>query len=241
MLDWLREDPRTVPTVKVGKSERPVAIRRHARAQRMTLRLAPDGSEVRLTIPQWGRTADALEFARSRSDWLADQLEAIPSADPIGPGGLVPYRGGTLLIEHDEAAPRKPYDDGETVRLGGPVSSLQSRLRRWLENEARSLLGDDLGHYCERADRDVPKLALSGAQRRWGSCSSNGTVRINWRLVMAPDFVRRSVVAHEVTHLIHFDHSPAFHQMLAELFEGEIDEANHWLKHEGRSLYVPFG
>ena len=43
---------------------------------------------------------------------------------------------------------------------------------------------------------------------------STNRSRINWRLVMAPDPVRRSVVAHEVAHLVHFDHSPAFHALL---------------------------
>ncbi|MFX8347067.1 M48 family metallopeptidase, partial [Acinetobacter baumannii] len=79
------------------------------------------------------------------------------------------------------------------------------------------------------------------AQRRWGSCSARGAVRLNWRLVMAPDWVRRSVVAHEVAHLIHFDHSPRFHALLGQLFEGDIAAANHWLKRHGRSLYAPLG
>ena len=58
---------------------------------------------------------------------------------------------------------------------------------------------------------------------------------------MAPDFVRRSVVAHEVAHLVHFDHSPRFHALLDDLFEGSIEEANLWLKREGRKLYAAFG
>ena len=58
---------------------------------------------------------------------------------------------------------------------------------------------------------------------------------------MAPEPVRRSVVAHEVAHLIHFDHSPAFHALLGELFEGDIRAVNRWLKRDGRSLYLPFG
>ena len=53
--------------------------------------------------------------------------------------------------------------------------------------------------------------------------------------------MRRSVVAHEVAHLIHFDHSADFHALLAQLFEGDIAEANGWLKREGRGLYAWFG
>ena len=82
---------------------------------------------------------------------------------------------------------------------------------------------------------------LSNAQRRWGSCARDGTIRVNWRLVMAPDLVRRSVVAHEVAHLVHFDHSPAFHATLGALFEHDIRAANRWLKREGRGLYATLG
>ena len=115
------------------------------------------------------------------------------------------------------------------------------RLQRWLEGEAKRLLAEDLAEYCTRAARAQPALALSRAQRRWGSCAHDGTIRINWRLVMAPDLVRRSVVAHEVAHLAHFDHSTAFHRELSRLFEGEVSAANSWLRRHGRGLYAPFG
>jgi hypothetical protein len=49
------------------------------------------------------------------------------------------------------------------------------------------------------------------------------------------------VVAHEVAHLIHFDHGPGFHGLLNELYEGDIKAANRWLKKHGRSLYTRFG
>jgi hypothetical protein len=58
---------------------------------------------------------------------------------------------------------------------------------------------------------------------------------------MAPDAVRRSVVAHEVAHLVHFDHSPRFHAFLERIFEGDIDAANRWLKAHGRGLYAILG
>jgi predicted metal-dependent hydrolase len=66
-------------------------------------------------------------------------------------------------------------------------------------------------------------------------------VRVNWRLVQAPDHVRRSVVAHEVAHLVHFDHSPAFRALVRRLFEGDLAAANAWLKRAGPGLYVAFG
>ena len=241
MIDWLKRSARDEPTIAIGGQVLPIAVRRLAQARRMTLRLAPDGSEVRVSIPRWARTAEALAFARGRADWLAEQLAAAPPPAPPQPGGDIAFRGGALRIEHVVQGRRRPELADGAIRIGGPSDALGHRLRRWLEDQARTLIAADLAEYCARADRPLPRLALANARRRWGSCGPDGAIRINWRLVMAPDFVRRSVVAHEVAHLVHFDHGPRFHAVLAELFEGDIAAANAWLRREGRTLYASFG
>lgn len=241
MIDWLLGKDQAVPQVEVAGRVLPVVLRRNAQARRMTMRLAPDGSEVRITLPRWGRSAEALEFANNRKGWIAGQLAAVPEPVCFSSDSTLPYRGDALPIRHDPTASRRvKLIEGE-VHLGGPAESLAPRLRRWLESEARSLLENDLAFYCARADRPMQRLMLSNAQRRWGSCARDGTIRINWRLVMAPDTVRRSVVAHEVAHLVHFDHSPAFHAMLDEIYEHDIRAANRWLKRHGRQLYALLG
>lgn len=241
MIDWLLKPPREAPRIAVAGRDLPVVLRRTAAARRMTMRLAPDGSEIRITLPRWGTSREALDFAAKRSAWLAAQLEALPGPVELGDGALIPYLGEHLILRHDPARPRKVQLVFDEIHAGGPAESLSRRLARWLEAEARALMSEDLDYYCARASRPAPPLMLTRAQRRWGSCARDGTIRINWRLVMAPEPVRRSVVAHEVAHLVHFDHSAAFHALLGDLFEGNIAAANRWLKREGRSLYIPFG
>ena len=244
MIDWLRREHPN-PSVSIAGREVPLAIRRHPRATRLTMRLAPDGSEVRITLPRWGRTSDAMLFAHKRIDWLEQQLAAVPRAEPPRPGGTVLYRGRALTIAWEPRRPRKAALAEDLLGLGGPEETVPARIRRWLEAEALRLLGEDLAHYCARAGVAAPRLRLSRAVRRWGSCSGprDGAqcIRINWRLVQAPDEVRRSVVAHEVAHLAHFDHSPAFRALLAALFEGDLAAADGWLKQHGRGLYAAFG
>ncbi len=241
MLDWLRRPAKESPALELAGKQIPVVIRRLPQARRMTMRLAPDGSEVRISIPNWGRTAEALAFARSRSVWLEGQLAALPPPSAPLPGATIKLHGEPLLIRHEASRPRKPRITEGELHIGGPEAGLSARLQRWLEGEARRLMGGDLTHYCAAAGLPAPRLMLSRARRRWGSCANSGTIRINWRLVMAPAHVRRSVVAHEVAHLLHFDHGPGFHAALADLYEGDIAAANRWLKQEGRSLYLPFG
>ena len=240
MIDWLHR-PAEDPAIEVAGRRLPIAVRRHARAKRLTMRLAPDGSEVRVTLPKWCATRDALVFAHARSEWLERQLAAVPQAAPPAPGGTLRFRGQELAIVWDAGHRRTPRLEGERLLVGGPLESLSARLQRWLEGEARRLLADDLAFYCARAGRPAPHLRLSRARRRWGSCSDRMSIRVNWRLVQAPDPVRRSVVAHEVAHLAHFDHSPAFHAELARLFEGDLASADRWLKDHGRGLYAAFG
>ena len=240
MIDSLRASHEE-PTIELGGRNVPIALTRNARARRLTMRLAPDGSAVRITLPRWCRSQEAIAFAAARQQWLEAQLAKVPvRADPVARGTLV-YRGAALAVAWRREASRVPRLDGERLIAGGPEETLGNRLRRWLEGEAERLMAADLAEYCARAEVAMPALRLSRARQRWGSCSTSGTVRLNWRLVMAPDAVRRSVVAHEVAHLVHFDHGRAFHALLARLYEGEIAAADAWLRAHGRALYADFG
>lgn len=240
MIEWLREAGRA-PTVELSGQTLPIELRRHSTAKRLTLRLAPDGSAVRVTLPRWGRSAEAVRFAASRRDWLEAQLAKVPRAqDPLQRGTLR-HRGEQLAIDWRAGLPRRPAITDGKLRVGGPRETLAKRLQRWLEGEAQVLMQTDLAELAPRAGTALPTLRLSRAQRRWGSCSSGGVVRINWRLVQAPDFVRRSVVAHEVAHLVHFDHSPAFHAFLERIYGAPLAQADSWLRDHGRSLYSDFG
>lgn len=240
MIGWL-ERGTLEPELDLEGRSLPIALRRHPTARRLTMRLAPDGSEVRITLPRWAHSEEAIAFAHSRKDWLAQQLARIPERTTPQIGGEVRYRGRPLRIDWRPGAPRSPAIIGDALRLGGPEARLEARIKRWLADEALGLCKADMRDYCSAAGLAPVPVGLSAAQKRWGSCSDKSRIRINWRLVQAPDFVRRSVVAHEVAHLVHFDHSRAFHALLARIYGEEIAAADQWLKDHGRGLYGGFG
>ena len=241
MIDWLRRPIEPEPQIELAGRCLPIMLKRMHNARRLTLRLAPDGSAVKITLPAWAADREAIAFVHARADWLAEQIARLPQRAAPAPGGAVRYRGASLQLAWEPGAPRRPVVASDMLRLGGPETGLEGRLRRWLEAEALRLCHADMQDYCNAAGLDPVPLSLTRAQRRWGSCSDKSRIRINWRLVQAPDHVRRSVVAHEVAHLVHFDHSPAFHALLGRIFEGEIAAADRWLKEHGRGLYAAFG
>ena len=81
-------------------------------------------------------------------------------------------------------------------------------------------------------------VAIGDPRGRWGSCASSGAIRYSWRLILAPRFVRRATVAHEVAHRVHMNHGPAFHALVAELWTKAIrrDRAR-WLRAHGAALH----
>ncbi len=128
-------------------------------------------------------------------------------------------------------------DDEWALTCGGPLDQFPLRIERWLKREALRLLAEDTMHYAARAGVTVSKVAIGDPKARWGSCSGDGTIRYSWRLLLAPGFVRRATVAHEVAHRVHMHHGPDFHALVAELFEGNPDDARRWLRAEGAQLH----
>ena len=84
--------------------------------------------------------------------------------------------------------------------------------------------------------RLVPKAVRVGSQRSlWGSCSSEGNISLNWRLVVAPPEVMNYVVTHELAHLKYLDHSAAFWSLVAR-FCPDYKKYEAWL---GHNTYTP--
>lgn len=195
---------------------------------------------VRLTAPEYVDPAQAIRFARSKATWLARQFADAPAAVAIVNGAQISLCGSPYVIRWLPDHSRKPniIAEREEIQLGGPEDNIEPRLLRWLQEQARHYMHEDLVEYCAKAALPLPRLSIGDAKRRWGSCSNKQAIRLNWRLVMAPSLVRRSVVAHEVAHLKHMDHSRRFYAFLDDIFEGDRRKADMWLKQHGRGLHM---
>ena len=239
MLDRLKtilSNSLSDPEVDIEGESVPVRIRRNPRARRISMRADAVKREIRITMPNYTPTNVALEFVSKKREWIAARLQSAPDAAPIGPGGEIAIEGEAHQIDWREDWPRTIRCGEGMIRLGGPEASVEARVLRWLKAEARRIFEKEIRHYCEQAGEAVPRLSLGDPRSRWGSCSSRGTISLSWRLLMAPVFVRRSVIAHEVAHMRHMDHSPAFYAWLDSLYEGDRNAADRWLKMHGTGL-----
>lgn len=212
-------------------------IVRKATARRMKLSVDPRSGRVRLVLPSRASLSAALEWAEAHQGWIARQRARLPQPWPIEPGMIVPFGGVEFILNWAETHPRTPkLKDGE-LWIGGPRDLLASRLLRWLRSQAHVLLETETRDIAQRHGLHVASIGVGDPKSRWGSCSSTGDIRYSWRLILAPEYVRRATVTHELAHRVHMDHSRAFHALAAKLYEGDPAPAREWLRRNGARLY----
>ena len=214
----------------------PLEIVRHPHARRARLRVDPVSGVARLTLPPRAALRPALAWVETQAEWIAAARAKIRPVETLGPGGTLPHDGVALTVDWRADAPRTPAIEGDRLVCGGPAEALAPRLLRWLRAEARRVLEAETQASAALAGVTVEAVAVGDARSRWGSCSSSGAIRYSWRLIMAPGWVRRAVVAHEVAHRVHMNHGAAFHALADRLNGGDSKPAMHWLRANGTRL-----
>lgn len=109
------------------------------------------------------------------------------------------------------------------------TASYQRALVRFAEGEARLHLAERIRHWSAKMGLYPTGISFRKQKTRWGSCSSNGHISLNWKLIFAPEAVIDYVVIHELAHLRHQNHSPAFWQ-LVEQYDPEAQRHRRWLR-----------
>ena len=214
----------------------PIEIRPMRTARRLRLRFDDATGTLKLTCPARTSRRAALAWALDQREWIEEQLARCLPGEPFEDGALISIEGRETRIVWVETEPRTPrLSDGE-LRCGGPDAGLSRRIEAFLKRHALRLMSAEVAEFAALAGVDAGPVTVGDAGTRWGSCSSRGSIRLNWRLMFAERNVRRYVVAHEVAHLVHLNHGPKFKALEAQLFGSGLAEAKAALRRIGPRL-----
>ena len=220
-------------------------VRRSDRARRARLIVTAEG--VELVVPRRMALAEAAELVREKRGWLASQRSRLRRAAAEHPpvrvdhGAQIPYLGEHLRLSvRVEPGRRRPFvrrtGDALTISVGSQAGdAVRETLERWFRERARAEITERLDAAAARAGTPYSRLAIRDQRTRWASCSANGTMSFNWRLLLAPAAVLDYVVEHEVAHLEVPDHSARFWALLARRLPS-YRNAQRWLRDHGPSL-----
>ena len=211
-----------------------ITLRRTAVARRFSLRVSRLDGKITLSMPLRARDRDAMDFARTQEGWLRRTLAAMPVADQVGIGSMVPVEGRMLQLQPGPG--RSPAVSGESLLMPGDPARAGVRAQAWLKVLARERLTAASDHYAGLVGRKVTQITLRDTRSRWGSCSHDGALMYSWRLIMAPPVVLNYVAAHEVAHLIEMNHSDAFWSVVGRISPGWTQH-RRWLHANGHALH----
>lgn len=211
------------------------------RARRISIRIDTRRGEAVAIAPSERRLADAVAFARSKSDWIAERLAARTEGTALEPGAVIPFRGGTVRLEATGGAGAARLiegADGPRIVSGGEGEAFARRVINLLKREAREALAVRTEVHLQALAQRAVTISINDAGSRWGSCSPHSrSIRYSWRVIMAPPEVLDYLAAHEVAHLVHADHSPAYWSVVKRLV-GDHRPFRTWLRDHGAALHA---
>lgn len=194
------------------------------RRPRNTIGLAIDHRGLRVSAPPRAGLGEIEALLRQHGDWVLRKLEDWQSRSRVHnqeltQGTRLPWLGSVLELALASGRHQAIWSgDGQRLTLAlAPGRPSHPLLDQALRERAREVLAGRLTHYAALLGVSPPALALSSARTRWGSCSSQGKIRLNWRLGHFPLPVIDYVVAHELAHLKEMNHGPRFWAVVEQL------------------------
>jgi predicted metal-dependent hydrolase len=219
-------------------------IRRSDRARRARINVSADGVEV--VVPRRMALRQVVPFVEEKRPWIERTLRRIREAEEaaavrLADGGSVPYLGRSLELRV-RVEPGRGRDfvsmTGDAVEVfvgaAGPAA-VRAALEKWYRRRARVEVEPRLDAACARAGVRYSRLSIRSQRTRWASCSSEGAMSFNWRLLLAPPEILDYVVEHEVAHLEVLDHSGRFWRLLGSRVPA-YREHERWLRRNGPAL-----
>ncbi|WP_147162159.1 M48 family metallopeptidase [Pararhodospirillum oryzae] len=214
----------------------PLRFRTSPRSRRLSLRLDSTGDGLIVVAPPHVPESVLHDFVLGKGEWVALQLRTLPQRVPFADGAVIPILGVPHTVRHLPEARRGVWAEEGVLGVSGEAAHVARRLTDWLRQRARDHLVERVRVYANRLGVSPTGVTLRDTRTRWGSCAACGRLSFSWRLILAPPAVVDYVSAHEVAHLVEFNHSPRFWSLVADLV-GECDAARHWLKVEGLTLH----
>jgi predicted metal-dependent hydrolase len=224
------------------------------RSSRRSIGFMIDDDGLRVTAPKRVTLADVDNAIRAKQRWILTKLHERgerrmqrAQKPPIhwADGAQLPYMGGDITLRLVDAMRSHCAFDAASRELSvGVVAGLsewqlKERVKRWYQDEAKRLFAERLDHFAPQLGVAYNAMALSSAGTRWGSCTVEGNIRLNWRLIHYPLALIDYVVVHELSHLREMNHSAAFWATVGSVYP-DYDGARLALRKRSHEMPVLF-
>jgi predicted metal-dependent hydrolase len=218
----------------------PYTVRRSARARRVRVNVHARAEQrsvgVEVVLPERAPERAAAAAVRELRPWIERRMDEAHQVIAVlaARAGTVPYLGEPLALVPQRGRARV-HREGDCLLV--PATDAGPALERFYRRAARGEVHRRLDAATAIAGRPYRDLQIRSQRSRWASCSPEGRMSFNWRLLLAPERVLDYVIWHEVCHLEVLDHSPRFWALLARRWPGYRADRD-WLRRYGATLVL---
>lgn len=214
----------------------PLKIIKSARARKLTLRIDTKERMAVLTLPRYCAQKKAVEFITHHQEWIKSSLAQIPEAKSFQNGDKISLFGQEVIISHEPSRRLGAKLENTKLIVSGEKEFINRRVKDYIKKKAEEEFGKRARRYAQKLGVTIHSITIKDTKSRWGSCSTLNNLNFSWRVALAPNYVIDYLMAHEVSHLLHHDHSPNFWQTVKNL-NADYEKGEKWLKDHGKELY----
>ncbi|WP_019447027.1 SprT family zinc-dependent metalloprotease [Cupriavidus sp. BIS7] len=201
------------------------------RSSRRTIGFTVDDRGLSITAPRWVTLADVEAAIHEKQRWIFNKLgewrhrearRILPTVQ-WRDGASLPFLGQPITLQLESPVGVLLFNaETRVLHLAMPAHAdeqqIKDRVQGWLQTQARRLLPERLEIYARKLGVRHTGFALTSAATRWGSCTADGKIRLNWRLMHFPLSMIDYVAAHELAHLKEMNHGPRFWETVESIF-----------------------
>lgn len=202
------------------------SVRISGKARRMILKVSVQKG-LEIVLPHRYQVREVFTFIQAKKNWIEKNVNLLNARKPAFDLQILPDELNLRACQeswkiHYTSAAQSPTllsRPGNELVIYGDIREInvcQGLIKQWLQKKAFVFLGDYLQHLSHEYGFTYKKYSIRDQKTRWGSCSAQGHIQLNFRLIFLEPELTRHILLHELCHTVHLNHSLRFWRLLTQ-------------------------
>lgn len=202
-------------------------------------RLQVEDGAVSIIVPRLLPEERIKQLLLDKHRWIKEKLYLHQQAEPVSQremmsGEAFPYLGRNYRLKLITGALQPVKLKHGQLQVSLPKTMQHEHIIRemlvyWYRLQAEARFKEKVKRYASIVGVEPSDISVKTFKSRWGSCNVKGEIQFHWKIIMAPHRIVDYVVVHELCHLKHHDHSPAFWKSVERIVPDYL-ECKAWLR-----------
>ena len=215
--------------------DRYIYVNRKNKIRRLSLKVCRITGKITINASLYLPNLDIINFFNKNHSWISKQINKCVIPKIVDKGLLLPVEGHYYKLVIKNNVSEVGFLENNKICLPKNIINVGHAVQEFLIEYCRSIMTSFIIKKSNLFKKKIQKISFKDTKSRWGSCSSKGSIMLNWRLIMAPPSVYKYVIIHELSHLVHLNHGHRFWKLVGELHPSYMYD-REWLNNNGHEI-----